>query len=179
MLDGTRAYLHAVIDNFSRRILAWTLLDRFDPASTVEILVAAGRAVDGLISPPTLLADAGVENRNRQVDELIASGLLRRVLAMAEIRFSNSVIEAWWRALKHQWLFLHHLDSVSKLRSLVAFYVDEHNTRIPHSAFQGQTPDEMYFGTGCGVPAQLAATKEAARHARLDQNRSRRRAVCA
>jgi len=23
LLDGTRAYLHAVIDNFSRRILAW------------------------------------------------------------------------------------------------------------------------------------------------------------
>jgi transposase InsO family protein len=24
LLDGTRAYLHAVIDNFSRRILAWS-----------------------------------------------------------------------------------------------------------------------------------------------------------
>lgn len=27
-LDGTRAYLHAVIDNYSRRILSWTLEDR-------------------------------------------------------------------------------------------------------------------------------------------------------
>ena len=25
LLDGTKAYLHAVIDNYSRRILAWTL----------------------------------------------------------------------------------------------------------------------------------------------------------
>ena len=179
MLDGIRAYLHAVIDNLFPRILAWTLLGRFDRASTVEILVAAARDVEGFISPPTLLADAGVENRNRRVDELIASELLRRVLAMAEVRFSNSLIEAWWRALKHQWLFLHDLDSLSKLRSLVAFYVDEHNTRLPHSAFRGQTPDEMYFGTGRNVPARLAAAREAARQARLQANRSRRCAVCA
>ena len=48
------------------------------------------------------------------VDELVESGLLRRLLAMTEILFSNSLIEAWWRVLKHQWLFLHQLDSVAK-----------------------------------------------------------------
>ncbi|MBW2525947.1 MAG: DDE-type integrase/transposase/recombinase [Deltaproteobacteria bacterium] len=30
LLDGTRAYIHAVIDNFSRRILAFRVADRFD-----------------------------------------------------------------------------------------------------------------------------------------------------
>jgi hypothetical protein len=29
MLHGTRAYLHAVIDKFSRRILAWRVADAF------------------------------------------------------------------------------------------------------------------------------------------------------
>ena len=53
---------------------------------------------------PTLLADGGVENVNGAVDELVASGLLRRLLAMTEIAFSNSLTEAWWRTLKHQWL---------------------------------------------------------------------------
>ena len=38
----------------------------------------------------------------------------------------------------------------------VRFYVEQHNTVIPHSAFRGQTPDEMYFGTGAAVPDQLA-----------------------
>ncbi len=82
---------------------------------------------------------------------------------MTEIRFSNSLIEAWWRALKHQWLFLHQLDSVAKVRKLVDFYVEEHNARLPHSAFSGQTPDEMYFGTGGDVPAKLADARQAAR----------------
>jgi putative transposase len=31
LLDGTRAYLHAVTDNFSRRILAWRVADTFAP----------------------------------------------------------------------------------------------------------------------------------------------------
>ena len=96
---------------------------------------------------PVVLADGGVENVNAQVDELITSGVLRRLLALTELQFSNSMIEAWWRSLKHQWLFLHSLDSVATVRRLVAFYVKEHNGALPHSAFRGQTPDEMYFGT--------------------------------
>jgi len=176
LLDGTRAYLHAVIDNFSRRILAWRLAERFDPANAVAVLVEAGGGVEE--DPPTVVADKGVENRNGDVDALIACGALRRVLAMTEGRFSNSMIEAWWRSLKHQWLFLHALDSVAKVRSLVAFYVDEHNTRLPHSAFRGQTPDEMHFGTGDGVPAQLEAARAEARRQRLEDNRARTCAVC-
>jgi transposase InsO family protein len=179
LLDGTRAYLHAVIDNFSRRILAWRLADHFDVGNSVAVLVEAGRGLAGLASPPTLVADSGVENRNHAVDELVESGLLKRVLAMTEINFSNSMIEAWWRCLKHQWLFLNALDSVARVRKLVEFYVAEHNSKVPHAAFRGQTPDEMYFGTGAGIPEQLAAARTAARAARLKANREARCAVCA
>jgi putative transposase len=119
-----------------------------------------------------VLADAGVENVNAQVDELIATGVLRRLLAFTELKFSNSMIEAWWRSLKHQWLFLHPLESVATIRRLVAFYVHEHNYVLPHSAFRGQTPDEMYFGTGDAVPADLMSGAAAARRARVAVNRS-------
>jgi putative transposase len=33
LLDGTPAYLHPVIDNFSRRILAWRVADTFAPVT--------------------------------------------------------------------------------------------------------------------------------------------------
>jgi hypothetical protein len=38
-----------------------------------------------------------VENVNAQVDELIATGVLR-LLAFTELKFSNPMIEAWWRS---------------------------------------------------------------------------------
>jgi len=120
-----------------------------------------------------VLADAGAENVNAQVDVLIATGVLRRLLALTELKFSNSMIEAWWRSLKHHWLFLHSLDSVATVRRLVAFYVDEHNRVIPHSAFRGQTPDEMYFRTGDALPADLTS-----RRARLQANRSASCVTC-
>jgi hypothetical protein len=125
------------------------------------------------------LADGGVENYNSAVDELVDSGLLRRLLAMTEISFSNSLIESWWRALKHQWLYLNSLDTVSTLRRLVAFYVEEHNTNLPHSAFHGQTPDEIYFGTGSAIPDQLKSAREAARQSRKEVNRSTSCPTCA
>ena len=100
LLDGTRAYVHAVIDNFSRRILSWRVAERFEPANTVATLLEAGQCAGTEGEPPTVLADGGVENVNQNVEELINAGLLRRVLAMTELQFSNSLIEAWWRTLR-------------------------------------------------------------------------------
>ena len=179
LLDGTRAYLHAVIDNFSRRILSWKLADHFDVGSSVAVLLEAGRGAEKAGTPPTLLADSGIENTNASVSELVESGLLKRVLAMTEINYSNSMIEAWWRSLKHHWLFLNRLDTISRVRKLVEFYVQEHNGRLPHSAFRGQTPDEMYFGKGAAVPEQLEADRATARRSRLSANQALRCHVCA
>src|SRR4029453_1232927 len=78
LLDGTRAYLHAVIDNFSRRILAWRVADTFAPGNTVAVLLEASRGATRSASAPLVWADAGVENVNAQVDALIESGVLRR-----------------------------------------------------------------------------------------------------
>ncbi|WP_202921387.1 integrase core domain-containing protein [Anatilimnocola aggregata] len=88
------------------------------------------------------------------------------------------MFESWWRVLKHQWLFLNRLDTLATVQKLVAFYVDQHNSHLPHAAFHGQTPDEMYFGTGADIPKQLAAAKVAARQARLAGNRAVRCQSC-
>jgi len=84
LLDGTKVYLHAVIDNFSRKILAWRVTETFAVATTVAILRDAvnGAARD---DSPTMVADAGVENVNADVDGLIESGLLSRVLALRDV----------------------------------------------------------------------------------------------
>ncbi len=133
LVDGTRAYLHGVIDNFSRRILAWHVTERFDPTSTVEILNAATLNVQPKDGPPDVIVDGGPENYNQGVNDLVESGRLRRLLAL--------------------------------------FYVEEHNTRLPHNAFRGQSPDEMYFGTGDDIPDELEAAKNHARQERFELNR--------
>jgi transposase InsO family protein len=121
---------------------------------------------------PLLFADSGIENINSAVADTLFSACLERVLAQVDVAYSNSMIETFWRSLKHQWLYLNSLDSIERLRSLVKFFVEEHNTQMPHSAFSGQTPDEMYFGTAVDLPAQLAAARRKAREERLAANRA-------
>jgi len=125
-----------------------------------------------------VVADSGSENVNGAVDDALGAEELTRVLAQVEVTFSNSMIEAFWRSLKHSWLYLHSLDSFAALRRLVDFYVDQHNGVMPHAAFQGQTPNEVFFGIGDDVPKKLAAARKAARERRLKENRSAACGAC-
>jgi transposase InsO family protein len=139
LLDDTKAYLHAVIDNFSRRILSWRLSERLDPTTTCEILKEAGKHLD---QAPTIIADSGVENVNAQVDQLMADGF-------------------------------------TQLEQLIDFYVNAHNTQMPHHAFVGQTPDEVYFDHADRVPDRLTAARHQARRARMEANRRQLCRACA
>jgi len=57
-------------------------------------------------------------------------------------------------------------------------YVTAHHEVMPHAAFDGQTPDERYFGTGGAVPAELATARQIAREERMKANRSAGCGVC-
>ena len=151
------------------------MAERLDPTTTCAVLLGAAKDLTGV---PTVVADSGSENVNHTVDALVSAGRLRRVLALVEVSFSNSMIEAWWRSLRHQWLYLHTLDTVEGVTRLIAFYVTQHNTVMPHTAFRGQTPDEIYFGTGDHVPTELAAAHRAARAQRFAANRAVQCGAC-
>jgi transposase InsO family protein len=132
----------------------------------------------GITVGALVVTDAGSEHVNRSVDVELDDSNLQRVLAQIDATYSNSMIEAFWRSLKHSWLYLHGLESESELRRLIAFYVKAHNQVMPHSAFNGQTPNEIYFGTGGMVASELAIGRAAAQIARMGRNRESRCRVC-
>jgi transposase InsO family protein len=172
LLDGTKLYLHAMLDNFSRRILAWHLAEKLSPLTTCDILAEAAKLLPNPIPSVAVVTDGGSENVNNTVDAALGDGPLRRVLAQVDIVESNSILEAWWRSLRHQWLYLNTLDTAAAVRRLVAFYVTEHNEVLPHSALKGRTPDEVYFGRAKNIPEELAAARKVARKERLAANRT-------
>ena len=182
LLDGSKVYLRAVIDNCSRRILAWWLGSTLEPSATAALLVEAANAMAQPISPSTepqsVMVDGGLENFNGAVDKLVDDGTLKRILAQTDISASNSMIEAFFRVAKHNWLFLNDLDTPATVRRLVEFYVTEHNTRLPHSALKGRTPDEVYFDQKTDILEKLAAARVCARAARLEANRARHCEMC-
>jgi putative transposase len=178
LLDGTRAYLHAVIDNYSRRILSWTLEERLGSGGSCRILREAVIQLNDCPEHTIVVADSGSENVNGPVDNLLNAEELPRVLAQVEVTFSNSMIEAFWRSLKHSWLYLHSLDSFAALGRLIESYVTAHNEVMPHSTFDGQTPNEMFFGAGDEVAKRLSEARSSAREERMRANRAALCGVC-
>ena len=172
--------MHAIIDNYSSRILAWCVDPTFDTGTTAKLIVEAAKGFKFATgnAPPQVYMDSSVENKNESVAALVEASVIQRVLAQVDIHFLSSMIESWWRQLKHQWLFLNTLDSIETVRKLVAFYVQQHNEHVPHSEFKGQTPDEMYFATGTDVPEKLRAAQLIAKQARREDNLARSCAAC-
>jgi len=66
---------------------------------------------------------------------------------------------------------LHQLDSIATVRRLVRFYVHEHNEVMPHAAFNGLTPDEVYFDRTGVVVESLAHCRTSALATRIAANR--------
>jgi hypothetical protein len=71
MTTTARPHLHAGIDTFSRRILAWRVTDTFAPVNSVATFVEASRGATPSETTPVVWADAGVEHVTAQVDQLI------------------------------------------------------------------------------------------------------------
>ena len=62
-----------------------------------------------------LFADDGTENQNKDVDSLVEAGRIIRTIAQIDVEFSNRMIEALFRSLKHRWLFIISITSFEAL----------------------------------------------------------------
>ena len=121
---------------------------------------------------PDVYCDSGSENLNADVDSLIEKSQMTRTIAQIEVAFSNSMIEAFFRRLKHAWLFVHPLPSLAKVKHLTAQYISDHNEMIPHSALGGATPREVFHGKWTEEESKrLKERGRAARNARMKENR--------
>jgi putative transposase len=58
----------------------------------------------------------------------------------------NVFIERFWKTLKYQEVYLRAYDTVSEARASIARYLGFYNSRRPHRAHKGRTPDALYFG---------------------------------
>ena len=170
LVDRTRTYLHAVVDNYSRRVLAWTLQPKLCAESTRMILAEATKALVGNAGV-NVLTDGGSENLVIQQNADLAS-VADHVVAQVDIGQSNSMIEALWSQLRHRWLYLHQLDSFAGLQSLIAKYFADHNALIPRVELGGRTPDEAYFGRELDLAERLDARHAEARTQRMTTNRT-------
>lgn len=144
--DHAPVYMHACIDNYSRYILAWRLSPTPTGIGCRRLLEDALLAARHLLQTPIVTCDSGSENLNREVDSLIDSGQITREIAQIDIEFSNSMIEAFFRAFKNKYLYQQALTDMASVACCTEFYVQQHNNVIPQSVLGAATPEEYYRG---------------------------------
>ena len=135
-------YLAAVVDVFSRRVLA----------HRVSITMEADFCVEAL--EEALAKHGKPEIFNTDQGSQFTSVAFTRVLLNQGVSISmdgkgswrdNVFVERLWRSVKYEEVYLKAYDSVSAARASLARYLAFYNQRRPHSSLDRRTPDEAYF----------------------------------
>lgn len=141
MLNGF-LYLVAVMDWYSRYVLAWELSNTLDRQFCLD-------AIDKALSisqPEIFNSDQGSQ---------FTSGEFTGRLEVAGVRismdgrgrvFDNIFIERLWRSVKYEEVYLHSYESVRDARDGLARYFRLYNTERLHGSLGYRTPREVYFG---------------------------------
>jgi putative transposase len=135
-------YLVAIIDWYSRYVLAWELSNQM----TVDFCISALQASWAYGVPEIFNSDQGSQFTSPQfVSELLAKGA--RVSMDGKGRaIDNVFIERLWRTLKYEEVYLHDYSSGTEARSAIKKYFQFYNHKRPHSSLDGRTPATVFLG---------------------------------
>jgi putative transposase len=144
-------YLTAVIDWFSRRVLAWKLSITMDTSFCIEAL---DEALSKHGKPEIFNTDQG----SQFTSEAFTGRLKEEGIAISmdgKGRWCDNVfIERFWKSIKYEHVYLHAYETVQEARTKISCYIDFYNTTRPHSSLKALTPDQVYFNR---LPETLAA----------------------
>ena len=135
-------YLAAVIDWFSRRVLAWRLSISMEAEFCAEALEDA-LAQHG--RPEIFNTDQGSQFTSAAfTGVLLDKGIAISMDGKGAWR-DNVFVERLWRSIKYEEVYLRAYDTVTEARASIGRYLGFYNTRRPHSSLDRQTPDQAYF----------------------------------
>ncbi len=107
------------------------------------------------------LTDGGSENVNTCVASLLNSfnqTIIHRV-AQRDVLFSNSMIEAFNKVLKYQFLYPQNISSSKQLDKLLARAIIIYNTNKPQLNLGGNTPSETFSGSPINLSTHTSEFK--------------------
>nr|WP_281805773.1 IS3 family transposase [Methylocystis echinoides] len=135
-------YLAAVVDVFSRRVLAHRVSITMEAAFCVEALEEA-LAKHG--KPEIFNTDQGSQFTSVDFTGVLLDAKVSISMDGKGAWRDNVFVERLWRSVKYEEVYLRAYDSVSEARASIGRYLAFYNERRPHSSLDGRTPDEAYF----------------------------------
>jgi putative transposase len=131
------AYLVAILEWYSRRVLSWRMSNTLDSSFCVEALE---EALARFGQPEIVNTDQGAQF----TADAFTKPLRDRGIAISMDGkgrcLDNVFVERLWRSLKYEEVYLHAYDGMRDARAGIARYLDFYNDERPHQALGYQTP---------------------------------------
>jgi len=137
-------YLAAILDWFSRYVLAWSLSTTLETQFCVRTLQEALRRA----KPQIVNTDQGSQFTSGEwIEELKAAEVSISMDGRGRA-FDNIFTERLWRSVKYEDVYLKDYEAVDEARAGLGEYFRFYNTTRPHQALGYRTPAEIHFGPG-------------------------------
>jgi putative transposase len=144
-------YLAAVVDWFTRRVLAWRLSITMESSFCIE---AVEEALSKNEKPEIFNTDQGSQFTSDDFTGLLRkNGIDIRMDGKGRWR-DNVFVERVWKSIKYEEVYLHAYETVQAARTSIGKYLEFYNSIRPHSSLDGFTPDQVYFNR---LPEFMAA----------------------
>lgn len=135
------AYLVAIIDWYSRRVLAWRLSGTLETGFCVEALKEAIRRFG---KPEIFNTDQGSQFTSVDFTDVLRQGGIKISMDGKGRCIDNIFVERLWRSLKYEEVYLNPYDSLAEAGNGIGRYFRFFNHQRPHAALGYQTPAGFY-----------------------------------
>jgi putative transposase len=144
-------YLAAVVDWFSRKVLAWRLSITLEAAFCIE---AVEEALARYGRPEIFNTDQGSQFTSHDFTNVLSKNTIAISMDGKGAWRDNVFVARLWRSIKYEEVYLRAYDSVAEARASLGRYLTFYNGRRPHSSLDRRTPDQAYFNP---LPHRAAA----------------------
>ena len=162
------AYLVAIIDWYSRRVLSWRISNTMEAVFCVDCLEDAMREHG---KPEVFNSDQGTQFTSETFTGVLKREEITTNKAGRGRAFDNIFVERLWRSVKHEDVYLNGYASMGELLIGLTKYFVFYNGQRPHQALGNQTPDAVHashsgggalivdkYGPKPGLPIALRCT---------------------
>ncbi len=144
-------YLVAIVDWYSRRVLAWRLSNTLTTDFCIEALQ---EAIMRYGTPEIFNTDQGSQFTSSEFTGQLKTNGIRISMDGKGCWRDNVFVERLWRTIKYDEVYLKAYESVSHAKASLGQFITFYNSRRPHQTFAGKTPDMIYFA---GLPQKNLA----------------------
>ena len=137
-------YVVAIMDWYSRKVLAWRVSNTLDADFCVDALE---EAISRYGAPDIFNTDQGAQFTSEAFTGVLKAAGIRISMDGKGRWVDNVFVERLWRSLKYEEVYLKAYETVAEARLNIGNYFRFYNRERRHRSLDRQTPDQAYEGS--------------------------------